>query len=81
MVKHDYNVERTAAGDQYVIPGTEKPVARSRVRYANDGDQLVIPGAERIGTKPMLDRFSQKPLRPRVGQRSPAGTPLFGTGR
>lgn len=77
MGRQPFNVERTAAGMQFVIPGTEKPAKSPRVEYTADGGQLVIPGAERIGGKALLDRIAQKPLRPRVGQRAAAGTPLF----
>jgi hypothetical protein len=81
MVPSKFNVERTAAGQQFVIPGTEKPRPVSRPRYAKDGTQLVIPGAEQIGPKALLTRLLDKPLRPRVGQRSLSGTSLFGTGK
>ena len=46
MVGQRFNVERTAAGQQFVIPGTEKPRAAPRIKYAREGSQLVIPGAE-----------------------------------
>jgi hypothetical protein len=73
MVPSKFNVERTAAGQQFVIPGTEKPRPVSRPRYAKDGTQ--------IGPKALLTRLLDKPLRPRVGQRSLSGTSLFGTGK
>ena len=78
MGKQDFNVERTRAGLQYLIPGTEKPVARPRTNYPSDGRQLVIPGAEQISGKSLISRMIQKLLRPRVGQRGLAGTSLFG---
>ena len=77
MVEERYNVERTGAGHQFVIPGTEKPIPAPRIRYASDGSQLVIPGAEQISGKALLNRLMQKPFRPRVGQRSLSGTSLF----
>jgi len=77
MGKEKFNVERTQAGLQFVIPGTEKPKPLPRIEYANDGSQLVIPGAERISGTALLTRLLQKPRRPRVGQRSLAGTTLF----
>lgn len=81
MAKQRFNVEHTNAGLQFVIPGTEKPVAAPRIRYASDGSQLVIPGAERMSRKDLLTRILHKPLRPRVMQRSLAGTTLFGAVR
>jgi len=79
MTEERYQVERTSAGLQYVIPGTERaPAGKPPVRYARDGDQLVIPGAERIGVAGLLDRLAGRPLRPRVGQRGHQTTPLFG---
>lgn len=81
MGKQDFNVERTRAGLQFMIPGTEKPIAMPRIRYPADGPQLVIPGAEQISGKSLVNRMIQKPLRPRIGQRSLAGTSLFGASR
>lgn len=81
MGKQPFNVERTTAGMQFVIPGTEKPVQPTRVKYAADGAQLVIPGAERLDGRALLNWIANKPLRPRAGQRGLAGTPLFGVGR
>lgn len=78
MVDQRFNVERTSAGTQFVIPGTEKPSPARKARYAKDGLQLVIPGAEQISARSLLARLSQKPMRPRVGQRSLGGTSLFG---
>ena len=81
MVKQHYNLELTQAGHQFVIPGTEKPIPRPRVRYADDDGQFVIPGAEQVKGKILLARLMKKPLRPRVGQRSLAGVPLFAYSR
>lgn len=39
MVGQRFNVERTAAGQQFVIPGTEKPRAAPRIKYAKEGSQ------------------------------------------
>ena len=72
------SVEHTAAGEQYVFPGTEKPAPAPRVAYAADGDQWVIPGAERISGQAFMSRIAEQPLRRRVGQRSLSGTSLFG---
>ena len=77
MGKRRFNIERTQAGLQFVIPGTEKPAAPPRATYASDGSQLVIPGAEQVNGRTLLDRIANKPRRPRVGQSSLAGTPLF----
>ena len=81
MVGQRFNVERTPAGPQLVIPGTEKPIPAPKTKYAKDGRQLVIPGAEKVSPKTLLTRLFANPLRPRVGQRSLAGTSLFGKGR
>jgi len=79
MGEQRFNVERTRAGQQFVIPGTENPIPAPRIKYPSDGGQLVIPGAERVSGKVLLMRFLQRPLRPRVGQRSLDGTSLFGS--
>jgi hypothetical protein len=79
MGKDQFNFERTQAGLQFVIPGTEKPKAAPRVKYPQDGDQLVIPGAENITQSALLARLQEKPITPRLGQKSLAGTPLFKT--
>jgi hypothetical protein len=81
MVEHRFNVERTRAGQQFVIPGTEKPTPIPRTKYPSDGSQLVIPGAERISQKSLLNRLMRKPFRPRLGQRGLSGTSLFGNAR
>ena len=77
MVEQRFNVERTPAGQQLVIPGTEKLRPAAKAKDAKDGSQLVIPGAEQVSPKTHLTRLFQKPLRPRVGQRGLAGTSLF----
>jgi hypothetical protein len=81
MVRQRFNVESTKAGNQFVIPGTEKPIRAPRTKYASDGSQLVLPGAERISGKTLLNRLMLKPFRPRVGQRDLSGTTLFGNAR
>ena len=81
MVGQRFSVERTAAGQQFVIPGTEKPRAPPRIKYAREGSQLVIPGAEQVSNQTLLARIMGKPFRPRVGQRGLAGTSLFGNAR
>jgi len=78
VAKKLYSVEPTVAGLQFVIPGTEKPAPAPRIAYTSDGSQLVIPGAERISERALAQRFVQRPLRPRAGQRGLAGAPLFG---
>jgi hypothetical protein len=81
MAKQRFSVERTGAGQQFVIPGTEKPTPVPLTKYATDGSQLVIPGAEQITGKVLLNRLMRKPFRPRVGQRDLSGTSLFGRDR
>ncbi len=81
MARQRFNVERTSAGLQYIIPGTEKPATAPRIKYASDGSQFVIPGAEKVSAKILLNRFMAQPLCARVGQRSLASTPLFGADR
>ena len=78
MVEKQFNVELTLAGQQFVIPGTEKPTPLPRKRYAKEGSQLVIPGTEQISPKALVNRLMQKPIRPRVGQRALTSTALFG---
>ena len=80
MVEKQFNLELTKAGQQFVIPGTEKPTPVPKKRYTKDGNQLVIPGAEQISPKEFVARLAKKPISPRVGQRSLAGTALFGHG-
>ena len=78
MADNQFNVELTLAGQQFVIPGTEKPTPVPRKRYAKEGSQLVIPGAEQISPKALVNRLMQKPIRARVGQRALTSTALFG---
>ena len=77
MTPTDFNIEKTAIGMQYVIPGAERIVKPKRRVYMTDGDQLVIPGAERISTKEHLSRLANKPLVARRGQVGLRGTGLF----
>ncbi len=74
-----FDFERTAAGEQFVIPGTERPRRPSAAKYERDGLQLVIPGAEQVALRQLLERRSALPLAPRRGQRSMCATPLFRT--
>ena len=54
MTRSEFQVEKTAIGLQYVIPGTKrivKPKPRAfKADYTPAGDQFVIPGAEKIST-------------------------------
>ncbi len=72
MTRSEYQVEKTAFGLQYVIPGTKR-IAKSKPRafkadWTPAGDQLVIPGAEKISTVEYVARLAEKPLTPRRGQ-------------
>ena len=78
MTPADFNIEKTAIGMQYIIPGTERPVKPQRRSYKADGNQLVIPGAERISTAEHLSRLAEKPLSARRGQVGLQGVGLFG---
>lgn len=82
MTRERYAGEKTRAGYQFVIPGTEReaprPVKRFAVDRDGDRDQYVLPGAERIGTGALVARLAAKPIRPRRGQKSVDGTALFG---
>ncbi len=82
MTRELFAVERTEAGFQFVIPGTERtaprPVKRFAVDRDGDGDQFVLPGAERIGMGALVARLAAKPIRSRRGQKSVFGTALFG---
>ena len=78
MADNQFNFELTLAGQQFVIPGTEKPTPVPRKRYAKEGNQLVIAGAEKISPKALVNRLMQKPIRPRVRQRTLTSTALFG---
>ena len=79
MSKDIYNIERTSAGQQFVIPGTEKPEPIIRESYKVEGTQFIIPGTEKITNKSYLDRLMSKPILPRKLQKSLKGTLLFGT--
>ncbi|MBM3558154.1 MAG: hypothetical protein FJX47_21650 [Alphaproteobacteria bacterium] len=85
MSRERFTVEKTKAGFQFVIPGTERPDPPPRIRYAvdreNGRDQFVLPGAERIGAGALATRLMALPLRPRRGQKSLVGTALFGRAR
>ncbi|MBT3788612.1 MAG: hypothetical protein HOJ87_07865 [Rhodospirillaceae bacterium] len=72
------SIERTAIGDQYVIPGAERVAKPKRRTFKSDGNQLVIPGAERISTLAYLARLAERPLQARRGQVGLHGTSLFG---
>jgi|ETNmetMinimDraft_11_1059920.scaffolds.fasta_scaffold129580_1 hypothetical protein len=81
MTPADFTSERTAAGQQYVIPGTERTVKprprRFKIERTPGGDQFVIPGTEPISTKEYLMRLAERPLTPRRGQISMRGAGLY----
>ena len=79
MTPSEYQVEKTAIGMQYVIPGTERIVKPKRRVYRTDGAQLVIPGAERISTAEYVSRLAAKPITPRRSQIGLRGIGLFGS--
>lgn len=83
MAPADHPSERTAAGMQYIIPGTERNVIRkpSARPLTRDGEQFVLPGAEKMSVGELLSRRDQLPLRPRRAQLSLNGTSLFGASR
>ena len=81
MAKDMFEVEKTSAGLQFVIPGTEKPKAVPKITYQFEGPQAVIPGAEQISQMRLITRLKEKPITPRVGQKSLVGSPLFGRSR
>jgi hypothetical protein len=81
MTSPEYQVEKTAMGLQYVIPGTERIVKPRRRVYQTDGDQLVIPGAERISTTEYVARLAAKPITPRRNQVGLRGVGLLGVNR
>jgi len=72
------SIEKTAIGEQYVIPGAERIAKPKRRTFNADDDQLVIPGAEHISARAYLARLAAKPLQARRGQRGLQGTALFG---
>jgi hypothetical protein len=81
MTPADFTVEKTATGQQYVIPGTERVVKPKRRTFKTEttpaGDQFLIPGTEPISTKEYLKRLAEKPLTPRRGQIGLRGAGLF----
>ena len=64
MTRSEFQVEKTAIGLQYVIPGTNrivKPKPRAfKADWTPAGDQLVIPGAEKISTVEYVARLTEK---------------------
>ncbi len=83
MTRSEFQVEKTAIGLQYVIPGTKRIVKPKPREFKADrtpaGDQLVIPGAEKISTVEYFARLAEKPLTPRRGQIGLRGLGLFGS--
>jgi len=81
MTPADFTSEKTAAGQQYVIPGTERIVKPKRRPFKTEatlaGDQFIIPGTEPISTKEHLVRLAEKPLTPRRDQIGLRGAGLF----
>ena len=78
MTRPEYQVENTAIGLQYVIPGTEHIEKPKRRVYRRDGDQLVLPGAVRLSTAESVARLAAKPITPprqrmRLGGRGRVG--------
>jgi hypothetical protein len=71
------STEKTAAGEQYVIPGFERIIPAPRPVFPLDGAQLVIPGAERISDRALAARLMAQPLGPRRGQVAICRSPLF----
>lgn len=76
-MKQEFKVERTRAGLQFVIPGTETAAQKTKIKYSSEEGQFVLPGTERLSTRKFCDLIGDRPIRPRVAQRSPAGTALF----
>ncbi len=83
MTQTEFQVEKTAIGLQYVIPGTNrivKPKPRAfKADWTPADDQLVIPGAEKISTVEYVARLAENPLPPRRGQIGLRGLGLFGS--
>ena len=81
MTPADFTIEKTAVGQQYVIPGTERAVKSKRRRFKTEAtaaaDQFLIPGTEPISTKEYLARLAERPLTPRRGQIGLRGAGLF----
>ena len=65
MTRSEFQVEKTAIGLQYVIPGTKrivKPKPRAfKADWTPAGDQFVIPGAEKLSTVEYVARLAEKP--------------------
>jgi hypothetical protein len=78
MTNHEFPTEKTSAGLQFIIPGTEKPKPVRKVRYAYEDTQAIIPGTEKITNKELIERLKDKPIKPRVAQKALHGTALFG---
>jgi hypothetical protein len=78
MTNHEFPTEKTSAGLQFIIPGTEKPKPARKVHFAYEDTQAIIPGAEKITNKQLIDRLKDKPIKPRVAQKALHGTALFG---
>ena len=76
-MKQEFKVERTRAGLQFVIPGTEMAAQRPKINYSSEEGQFVLPGTERLSIRTLFDLMGDRPIRPRVAQRSLAGTALF----
>ena len=76
----DFPVEKTAVGDQYLIPGTERRTRPNSTRqeFPREGDQYILPGTEPISTGRLLSRLANQPIRPRRAQLTVATTALFG---
>lgn len=81
MTPADFAMEKTAAGQQYLIPGTERIVKPKRRGFKTEatpaGDQYLIPGTEPISTKEYLARLADRPLTPRRAQIGLRGAGLF----
>ena len=79
VTRSKYQIEKTAFGSQYVIPGTERIVKPKQRVYRTEGDQLVIPGAERNSTAEYVARLAGKPITPRRAPIGMHGMGLFGS--
>lgn len=83
MTCADFPFEKTAVGDQYLIPGTERRTRpkSTHPEFSREGDQYILPGTEPISTGEWLSRLAKQPIRPRCAQRTIATTALFGPGK
>lgn len=85
MTPADFTIEKTAAGQQYVIPGTERILKLKPRKFKTEttpaGEQFLFPGTEPISTKEYMARLVERPLTPRRGQVGLRGSGLFGTCR